>query len=135
MNEQEYAGFWIRTWAQIIDSFLVGLIGTTIFVAIHGADILLLESFFKGFWGFIYKYILPAIVVIIFWIYKSATPGKMITKLVIVDAKTGEKPSTGQFINRYLGYYFSMIPLCFGFIWVGIDKKNKDCMIRWLEQL
>ena len=31
--------------------------------------------------------VLPAVVVVVFWLYRSATPGKMILKLEIVDAK------------------------------------------------
>jgi len=65
------------------------------------------------------------VAVIIFWIYKSATPGKIATRLTIVDAKTGNKPSTRQFVIRYLGYYVSTLPLLLGFIWVGIDKRKQ----------
>ena len=37
--------------------------------------------------------IFPAIAVILFWIYRSATPGKMALKLVVVDVVTEAKPS------------------------------------------
>ena len=131
MNEQKYAGFWIRAWASIIDTILMLIIIMPILFAIYGADLWVRESFFAGFWDFIFQYILPAIAVIILWVYKSATPGKMLTGLIIVDAKTGEKPSTGQFIVRYLGYYVSIIPLSLGFIWVGIDKRKQG----WHDKL
>jgi uncharacterized RDD family membrane protein YckC len=42
-----------------------------------------------------------------------------------VDEKTGGKPSTGQLIGRYLGYYVSILPLMLGIIWVGIDKRKQ----------
>ena len=135
MNEQEYAGFWIRAWASIIDTILMLIIIMPILFSIYGADLWVRESFVAGFWDFIFQDILPAIAVIILWIYKSATPGKMLTGLIIVDAKTGEKPSARQFIVLYLGYYVSIIPLSLGIIWVGIDKRNKDGMISLLEQL
>ena len=131
MNEQEYAGFWIRAWASIIDTILMLIIIMPILFAIYGADLWVRESFVAGFWDFIFQYILPAIAVIILWIYKSATPGKMLTGLIIVDAKTGEKPSTRQFIVRYLGYYVSIIPLSLGIIWVGIDKRKQG----WHDKL
>jgi uncharacterized RDD family membrane protein YckC len=102
-----------------------------ILFAIYGADLWVRESFVAGFWDFIFQYILPAIAVIILWICKSATPGKMLTGLIIVDAKTGEKPSIGQFIVRYLGYYVSIIPLSLGIIWVGIDKRKQG----WHDKL
>ena len=131
MNEQEYAGFWIRAWASIIDTILMLIFIMPILFAIYGADLWVRESFVAGFWDFIFQYILPAIAVIILWIYKSATPGKMLTGLIIVDAKTGEKPSTRQFIVRYLGYYVSIIPLSLGIIWVGIDKRKQG----WHDKL
>ncbi len=131
MNEQEYAGFWIRTGAVIIDTILVLIIILPVLTAIYGKDYWVSQSFIQGFWDVMFNFILPAIAVIFFWIYKSATPGKMATKLTIVDAKTGGKPSTGHFIGRYLGYYVSMIPFFLGFIWVGIDKRKQG----WHDKL
>ena len=71
------------------------------------------------------NYILPAIVVLVFWIYKSATPGKMVLKLAIVDAKTGEKPTLKQWLVRYVCYYLSAMVLMLGFIWVGLDRRKQ----------
>lgn len=131
MNDQEYAGFWIRTGAAIIDTVLMLIIIGPILTAIYGVDYWVSESFFHGFWDLMFNYILPAIAVIIFWVYKSATPGKMATKLTIVDAKTGGKPSTGQFIGRYFAYYISILPLLLGLIWVGFDKRKQG----WHDKL
>jgi len=125
MNEQEYAGFWIRTGASLIDTLIILIITSPILTFIYGVHYWVGESFVQGFWDIVFSYILPAVAVIIFWIYKSATPGKMATKLTIVDATTGDKPTTGQFVLRYFGYYLSMLPLCLGFIWVGIDKRKQ----------
>lgn len=131
MNEQEYAGFWIRTGAAIIDIILMLIIILPVLTAIYGKDYWVSESFIQGYWDVFFNYLLPAIVVILFWGYKSATPGKMITKLSIVDAKTGGKPSTGQFIGRYLGYFVSITPLFLGIIWIGIDKRKQG----WHDKL
>ena len=131
MNEQEYAGFWIRTGAAIIDTILMLIIILPILTAIYGTNYWVSESFIQGFWDVLFNYILPAIIVIIFWVYKSATPGKMATKLTIVDAKTGCKPSTGQFIGRYLGYFVSTIPFFLGIIWVAFDRRKQG----WHDKL
>ncbi|MBJ7278691.1 RDD family protein [Marinobacter salarius] len=131
MNEQEYAGFWIRTGAALIDSLLILVIVAPIISLIYGSEYWLSESFIVGFWDVVLNYVLPAIAVIVFWIYKSATPGKMATRLVIVDARTGEKPTTAQFIGRYLAYYISILPLFLGLIWVGIDKRKQG----WHDKL
>jgi len=55
----------------------------------------------------------------------------MIVRAKIVDARTGGKPSTGQLIGRYFGYYLSMIPLFLGFIWVAFDKRKQG----WHDKL
>ena len=125
MDEQEYAGFWIRTGAAIIDSILILIITLPILTAVYGSDYWISGSFVRGFWDVVVNYILPAIAVIVFWTYKSATPGKMATKLTIVDARTGGQPSTGQLIGRYFGYYISMLPLFLGIFWVGIDRRKQ----------
>mgnify|MGYP001812553273 CR=1 FL=1 len=126
-----YAGFWIRVGASIIDSILILLVITPILTAIYGREYWVSESFIQGTWDVLLNYILPAIAIVIFWIYRSATPGKMLLGLTIVDANTGGKPSTGQFIGRYLGYYVSTIPLLLGLNWVGIDKRKQG----WHDKL
>ena len=131
MNEQEYAGFWIRVGASLIDTILLMIIIFPVVTAIYGKDYWSDESLVQGFWDVMFSYLLPAVAVIVFWVYKSATPGKLMTNLIIVDAKTGGKPSTGQFIGRYLAYYLSAIPLCLGFIWVAFDKRKQG----WHDKL
>jgi len=131
MQEQEYAGFWIRVGAAFIDTILLLIIIFPMLSTIYGKGYWTSESLVMGFWDVMLNYILPAVVVILFWTYKSSTPGKMLLKLTIVDAKTGGKPSTAQFIGRYLGYYASMIPLFLGIMWVGFDKRKQG----WHDKL
>ena len=124
-QEQEYAGFWIRVGVALIDTVLILIVIMPILIAIYGKSYWTEDTMLHGFWDLIFGYVLPAVIVIIFWVYKSATPGKMATKLIIVDAQTGGKPSTRQFIIRYVGYYLAMLPLFLGIIWVGIDKRKQ----------
>lgn len=121
-QDLQYAGFWIRVGASLIDTLLVFLLTVPILYLFYGQSYWLDESMIKGFWDVVVSYVFPTAAVITFWVYKSATPGKMATHLTIVDAKTGGKPTTAQFVIRYLGYYVSIIPLFLGLIWVGIDK-------------
>ena len=136
MKNLEYAGFWIRFWASLIDTFVMFLILLPLMASIYGLDFMSIEMSsakmsysvssysFKGGGNFFLNYLLPAIIVIAFWFFKSATPGKMITKLTIVDAKTGKKPTLIQFLLRYAGYFLSSIFLL-GFIWVIFDKRKQ----------
>jgi len=101
MNDMEYAGFWIRTGASLIDTILMMVIIVPVLTIIYGKGYWSSEAVFLGVWDLLFNYILPAIVVIVFWIVKSATPGKILLELSIVDAETGGKPSNGQLIGRY----------------------------------
>jgi uncharacterized RDD family membrane protein YckC len=121
-----YAGFWSRVWASIIDTFLFALIIIPAVLMIYGVDEYLKnERLFLGTADFVLQMVLPAVAVIAFWVYKSATPGKMAIHARIVDARTGAPASTGQLVGRYLGYYLSLIPLGLGFIWVAFDAKKQ----------
>lgn len=125
MEDLEYAGFWIRVGAALIDTVLMMIIIIPLLSFIYGKEYWISDSLLFGFWDLMFGYILPAIAVILFWIYKSATPGKMALRLRIVDAATGQSVSAGRLIGRYLGYYVSTIPLFLGLIWVGIDKRKQ----------
>ena len=80
---------------------------------------------------FLITFVLPAVVTILFWTYKMATPGKMAISAKIVDARTGRKPSTGQFVGRYFSCIISAIPLGLGFIWVAFDGRKQG----WHDKL
>lgn len=131
MNEVQYAGFWIRTGAACIDTIFMVIIIMPLLTLIYGTTYWTHNNGFHGFWDIVLNYILPAAAVILFWIYKSATPGKMIVGIKIVDADTGQAPSPGQLIGRYFAYYVSIIPLFMGLIWVGIDKRKQG----WHDKL
>jgi uncharacterized RDD family membrane protein YckC len=130
MNEPqpEYVGFWARVGASLIDWILMVIVLVPVVMILGiGYD-----------WDDIYSPknifvngVLPAVAVILFWVWRQATPGKMAIGAKIVDAKTGGKPSTGQFIGRYLCYYLSSILLGLGFIWVGFDARKQG----WHDKL
>ncbi len=130
-DNMEYAGFWIRVGASLIDTLLLGLIIWPVLTMIYGESYWLSTAAVKGVWDLVFSYMLPAAAIVAFWFYKSATPGKMALSLTIVDADTGGKPSTGQLVGRYLAYYLSLLPFCMGFIWIGIDPRKQG----WHDKL
>ena len=125
-NDLKYVGFWKRTVAGLVDTFLIILVIFPILIWVYGIEYLNNEHMEKGSFDFIINYVFPTIAVILLWKYYQATPGKMIFKATIVDAKTGGKPSLRQLIIRYLGYIISTIPLCLGFFWIAFDKKKQS---------
>jgi uncharacterized RDD family membrane protein YckC len=129
--ELEYVGFWLRVWAAIIDTVLMLIICVPLLSWIYGADYWIADGFIRGPADFVINWVLPAIAVLLFWIYRQATPGKMAISARIVDARTGGKPTVGQLIGRYLSYYVSIIPLLLGLIWVGFDPRKQG----WHDKL
>jgi uncharacterized RDD family membrane protein YckC len=123
----EYAGFWIRVGASLIDTVLLLCVTFPLLIAIYGWSYFDAEQtgFIAGTADFLLSYVLPAVAIIVFWMYRQATPGKMMLKLKVVDAKTGGPLTVGQAIIRYIGYFVSSIPLCIGLIWVGIDARKQ----------
>lgn len=147
-----YAGFGMRMLASLIDStlsviILLPLFG--IFHQIYGFDETqrllatgmlepenmsreqVVDFVTRQAISFTFQNVLIAIAVIFFWIYKSATPGKMLLKMEIVDVKTGGHPSRRQLIIRYLGYFLAVLPLGLGFVWIHYDKKKQG----WHDKL
>jgi uncharacterized RDD family membrane protein YckC len=117
--------------ATLIDTVFLAIIIVPAVTLIYGSDYWTDAAGVRGFWDAILNYLLPFIAVIIFWQYKSATPGKMLLHLTIVDARTGEKPSPGQLVGRYFAYYVSALPLLLGFIWVAVDGRKQG----WHDKL
>ena len=155
-NERDfvYAGFWIRAWATIIDYFLISIIimpillatyGTNEYLAVYGmhrnpfyTSPLMSDAWRIGEWvfavgplDFLLSWVMPAFVVIIFWMYRQATPGKMAIRARIVDAETGKKPTTGQYIGRYFAYIPSILFFGIGIFWVGFDRRKQG----WHDKL
>lgn len=137
--EPKYLGFWARFIAFIVDSIWVLILATVVIGAILGAPDLDTEAVANDPIGtlvtlsgrLLLDFILVAIAIILFWLFKSATPGKMIFSGEIVDANTFEKPTTVQFIIRYLGYFVSILGLMLGFIWIAFDKRKQG----WHDKL
>jgi len=140
MNDKvRYAGFWIRFVASVIDTILVSLIVGPLLWKIYGSayfqdyvdlmqgriDLAADRPMFAGPADMLVSLVLPAIGIVIFWIARQATPGKMALSLRIVDANTHAPLSRVQAIVRYLGYYVSMLGLMLGFLWIAFDPRKQ----------
>lgn len=125
MENQEYAGFWIRVAASLIDTLVFVIALAIPITLVYGAGYWTSESAANGFWDMLIQYVAPLVITVWFWTKYLGTPGKMLLRLRVVDADTGRAISTPKAVGRYLGYYVSAFPLMLGFIWVGIDKKKQ----------
>jgi uncharacterized RDD family membrane protein YckC len=117
----EYVGFWPRFGAFLIDSVAVMFLVVPLLMLYFGSD-------WRDSRGMAYQvinWVPPAVAVLLFWHFKSATPGKMVISAVIVDARTFGPPTTGQLVVRYVGYYVSTIVLCLGHLWIAFDPRKQ----------
>lgn len=124
-------GFWLRVVATVLDSMLMVLITLPLGVALYGSDYLASEQIIHGPADVALSFVLPAIAVLAFWHYRSATPGKMALRATIVDARSGGKPTLRQYLLRYVGYIAATLPLGLGILWVAIDPRKQG----WHDKL
>ncbi|KKW78632.1 RDD family protein [Acinetobacter sp. AG1] len=121
-HKYEYAGFWIRFAASIIDNIII-------FVALIPIAMLLgwestyssgLSSGIEWLWQ-----ILFAVFFVFCWVKFAGTPGKRLLRLKVLDERTGENITVGQGIIRYIGYFPAILVLFIGLIWVAFDSKKQ----------
>jgi uncharacterized RDD family membrane protein YckC len=129
--DRPYVGFWNRTAAALIDSALLLVITLPIQQVLSGGELRLSAAQPPDVADVLLGYVLPAVAILVFWKYRSATPGKMFMAAEIVDAATGGKPTSRQLLLRYAGYYVSTLPLLLGLLWVGFDPRKQG----WHDKL
>lgn len=125
-SEFEYAGFWIRFAACIVDNLIIMIIFAPYwFYNYQQMMVMPVDQipFYSA--GDVILNLVMAAAVVWFWVKKGATPGKMLFGLQVRDAKTGQFISVPRALLRYFSYLISSVILCLGFIWVGFDKKKQ----------
>jgi uncharacterized RDD family membrane protein YckC len=148
-----YVGFWVRCAATVIDTLCL-LALTTPLAIVMGRDSgsWRVDGFVHAMrlptardlsaWmtsrsppdsptAVLISYGLPALVVLAFWRFKHATPGKMMFSAVILDAQTLRPASTRQLLIRYLAYFLAAMPLGLGLLWVAFDRRKQG----WHDKL
>ena len=109
----EYAGFWIRLGAGVIDLLIVGCI----------------DGFIVYFFPAPIIWVTGGLVISVaywlsFWVWRGQTPGKMAVGVKII--RTDSSPVKWQCaVRRFLGYIVSVVTLFIGFIWVAFDGRKQ----------
>ncbi len=136
------AGFWIRLAAHGIDLSIVMMImlPVSLLLAIRMAMAGTATIQYSPWWDVVF-YVIVIPLLVLLWRTMQATPGKRLCGLVVVDAVTGEKASIRKLTIRSFSYILSSLPiiypltmpltgqkfafpLCFGFLWIFISKRN-----------
>lgn len=121
MYSEQRAGFWIRLVAYLIDFVLLLIVMIPL--------ILLAMTFFdyeeNNIIFDLFYFLLVGIIYALFLYYKSATPGKMLLRLKVVDRETGGRLAMVQCLGRYLGYFVSGFILNLGFLWIAFTREKE----------
>lgn len=121
-QEYEYAGFWIRVGATLLDMIFMMIVFFPIVFMLAYLGIVteynasMVEWIIQG---------ISFVIYVSLWVKYAGTPGKRLLKLKVLDAKTGNHLTPMQAILRYLGYIPASIVLLIGLIWVAFDKQKQ----------
>lgn len=141
----EYAGFWPRFAAFLIDALIVSIIQSAFVPVIsfgfiqpwfwwtnsfsNEPDILAL--WFLGAGGLLLILIAGAYFVG-FWVWKRQTPGKMAMKIEIVTIE-GTGLTAEKALLRYVGYIVCNVLLLIPYLWVAIDSRKQGIQDKFAD--
>jgi uncharacterized RDD family membrane protein YckC len=122
-SSPDYAGFWQRAAAFLIDGIIVIVILVPLLVVVFGLREVSLDPA-EHSWDLVVPLVIAA-AVIGFWRYCGATPGKIALGVKIVDAATGQPPTLGRLVLRFVAYFVSALPFYLGFLWAAVDRRKQ----------
>ena len=108
----EYAGFWRRFLAIVIDAIILSLASGTAFVATFGSGVAL---------GFVASWLYEAIMMSSEW---QATVGKRVMSIVVTDIY-GKRMTFARATGRHFAKYISAFLLGIGFIIAAFTAKSQ----------
>jgi uncharacterized RDD family membrane protein YckC len=122
----QYAGFWRRAVAHLIDMAIYVPVAMAVLYGVYGPEYFAEQGTpFQGFWDVVIQELLPLVLVVWLWHRYGATPGKQMMQLRIIDAHTGERLSWAKATLRYFAYIVSLLPLGLGFLWIAWDRRKQ----------
>jgi uncharacterized RDD family membrane protein YckC/effector-binding domain-containing protein len=150
----EYAGFWIRTAAYLIDAVPLFVLGLVLIIPMMASafDVLrdvplpppgtlinspeyqayqtrLAQAMTEAMGGFYPIFGLFQLISIAYfvgmWTWRQQTLGMMAFGLRVARDADGQPPGLARSLLRYVGYWLSWIALFIGFIWVAFDSRKQ----------
>jgi len=127
---REFAGFWRRFAAFIIDGLVLGA-ASAIFAPFHWLGAGTSNAFDHYIWlaplaAFISlaSFIIQGAYFALLWQWRGQTLGMMAVNVQVIRTD-GSDITLGYAIVRYLGYYLSAIVFFLGFIWIAFDERKQ----------
>ncbi|RLC94819.1 MAG: RDD family protein [Chloroflexi bacterium] len=129
----EYAGFWVRLVAYLIDLVLVLVIGLTLAALVNvyagpagdGTVVpVALSERSANTVTTLLNYGTSFVYLVSFWAWRGQTPGKMLMGLKVVRTD-GTRIGWGRSALRYVGYNISVLAFFLGYLWVAVDPEKQ----------
>ena len=124
-EEMQYAGFWIRFGAKLIDGIILAMVSYA--VSFAGGMVVYTEpgTLSAGMGIIIFlQYAIPFAYATFFLGKFAATPGKMACGLKVLTAE-GESVSYLRAAGRHLSEYISSLILAIGYIMAAFDQEKR----------
>jgi uncharacterized RDD family membrane protein YckC len=123
----QYAGFWIRFAAFILDYFVCGII-SYILLAIFGfTSYLQMSLSIMSQVASVYLIVLGTWAIYFILMESSTTQGTL-GKMAVgikVGSENGERLTLGLAVGRFFGKYLSFITVCIGYMMAGWDSRKQ----------
>jgi uncharacterized RDD family membrane protein YckC len=122
----EYAGFWIRLGATLIDLVILLLVIFPVYISfspnhsVSFTNISLTSIVIFCVLGLMIK----IAYFVVFWVWKGQTPGKMALGIKVIRTKNNQLDWTHSFL-RYAGYVVCALTVFLGFILIAFDSHKQ----------
>ena len=125
MTDGRPAGFWIRALALAVDLIVFGFVELTFgFMAARLFGAAVEDDISYQSAVFLFTLVFTLLYTSAMHATAGQTIGKMVTRVQVVGA-TGEPPSFGTAVLRYIGYYASLITFTLGFLMAGLRRDKR----------
>lgn len=133
VNVVPVVGLWRRFFAAFVDSILLSVLGwfggailgvfLGVFIAVTNSESTAMSSV-ASFIGGCFGIVLNAVYFIGFWATTGQSLGKMLLGLRVVT-ETGEKPTVGTAVVRYVMYFIGSLIVYIGFAMAAFDSTKQ----------
>lgn len=123
----EYAGFWVRVVAWILDAIVLGVITAALVPIAGGGSIVVTgpNQFEVNYGSSAWSTLLGLLYFVGFWTLRGQTPGMIPFRMRVAKVADGSRPDWVVSLLRYVGLIISFVVILIGVIWVAFDSRKQ----------
>jgi uncharacterized RDD family membrane protein YckC len=130
----EYAGFWIRVVAFVLDAIILGVVTGALSPLLGQSTVVSMADGFHVEYNYVggaLSTLLGLVYYIGAWAYFGQTPGMIPFRMRVVRSIDGGPVDVVRGLLRYVGLIISFVVIFLGVIWVGFDWRKQG----WHDKL